>query len=892
MSAALGFGALAVAQVMHGGAFQIGEIGGRTDGEQLLIALHTLGYALILIGVVGGLRPSAAASAPVVVALEEPAALAPAATALLLSLVTLAAAGRSGNKALRRLALAAFLLSISEALTAFAPDHRFGSGGFDRAAYAAHGIKVLAYFALASWLWSGVRSSIRTRFVAAFGALLLIVVLTLATSLTGVISSNVEDEELVRVQNQIDIALADVDRSTVELKDLAERFASGSDLQERVASRSGLGALAQGSVSGDENDIFEIDLIIITGPRGEQLAFAGEGPGAKGPRSRSSPLDGADIVSILGSPVVTEVTQEGLPVAASVVRVGDTLPILAAARVEGQVAGRTVGVVILGRYLDNNTVETIGGGAKATLIVGRNKIVGSTLPRSAEARDILPRTAREELAAGLPVTLRQTLGDESYFAAARQLVSSEGQPLGAYLVLSSPGDIVATTRESVTRTLFIVALGVGAVALVLAWLSGRRITRPIQVLTAAARDVREGDLTARAEVSGEDEVGQLGETFNEMTASLVRMTDDLREAAREERSLRARIETIIESMADGLVAVDASGDVLAFNREAEKLTGIKADSAVHKSVRKLLDIRNAQGERIDVPIYDVGPGSMDGVFVWRLVGDPVPIAITSAVLQGVDGESIGAVAVLRDMSREREIERMKSEFLANISHELRTPLTPIKGYAEILARKDVPPDKAKKFIGGILESTQRLERIVGLLVDFSAMEAGRLSPRNVPIDVGAIIKELCEQSSERSPQHNVIAEVEKDLPQVMGDERLLRRSLEEVLDNAVKFSPDGGTIRVEAEAQSIDNGDGAKRHVGISVIDEGIGIPPEDLPRIFSDFQQLDGSETRTYGGLGLGLAFVHRIVEAHSGTIHVESEVDEGTRLAISLPAAQSDIA
>jgi len=261
--------------------------------------------------------------------------------------------------------------------------------------------------------------------------------------------------------------------------------------------------------------------------------------------------------------------------------------------------------------------------------------------------------------------------------------------------------------------------------------------------------------------------------------------------------------------------------------------------------------------------------------------------VTSAVLPGEEGEVAGAVAVIRDMTREREIERMKSEFLSNISHELRTPLTPIKGYAEILTNKEVPADKVKKFTQGILDSTARLERIVELLVDFSAMEAGRLAPKSTPVNIGELVRKLGEETEERTPRHDVVMDIKSRLPKVVGDERLLRRSLEEILDNAVKFSPQGGTIRLEVKGVAKGNGQGKRRGVSVSISDEGIGIEPENLKRIFSDFHQLDGSETRAYGGLGLGLAFVQRIIEAHDGQVDVDSRPEEGTRFTVTLPGA-----
>ncbi|MCA1708462.1 MAG: cell wall metabolism sensor histidine kinase WalK, partial [Actinobacteria bacterium] len=470
------------------------------------------------------------------------------------------------------------------------------------------------------------------------------------------------------------------------------------------------------------------------------------------------------------------------------------------------------------------------------------------------------------------------------------LQSDDGFAVG-YLVLSSPSRLVTTARETVTRTLFLVALGVGAIVLLLAYYSGSRITRPIQTLTETARRIREGDLKAQADVAGEDEVGQLGETFNEMTTSLFRMTNDLRQAARDEHQLRAQVEAIIESMADGLVAVGADGTVIAFNREAEQITGLRAKSVTGKPIRKVLDARDSQGEKVPLPIFELAEGSVGGVFIQRKGADPVPVSIVCAALRTEEGETDGGVAVVRDMTREREVERMKSEFLSNISHELRTPLTPIKGYAEILDKKEVPAAKVKQFTRGILESTAKLERIVELLVDFAALEAGRLSPRSASVDIAAIVEKLASDWERRTPRHTVVAEVDDKLPKVTGDERLLRRSLEEILDNAVKFSPEGGTISLAVHSEARHNGNERRRKVRsveVTVSDEGIGIPEEDMSKIFSDFHQLDGSETRSYGGLGLGLAFVRRIIEAHDGTVSVDSELDHGTRLTVSLPAAK----
>ncbi|MDQ3953014.1 MAG: cell wall metabolism sensor histidine kinase WalK, partial [Actinomycetota bacterium] len=801
-----------------------------------------------------------------------------------LSVMALAAA--RVEHAMRRLAGAALLIAVAEALTASVPGEVYGTGDVDSLSYLAHGLRVGGYLLLGAWLWTGIRSSIRTRFVASFVALLVAVVLGLSTALTGVISSNVERNELERVKEQARATARSIQEGEVE--DLLEVMSATTGNPQTEAQIVAKMRAGNDRLAGELAEVLPAADFVIVDPSDSELSSAGDEPmlpmtGRKGPKGRTLGVN--DAVTVMGTQVAEDClafrTLGGLE------RAGGWLVILA-----GKQFGdpeNPAGCVVAGQWIDAFAMEALSNRLRPTRasLVVNGQTVASRLPASVPRGRLIPRLTRADIeTTGEAASAQQTLGERSFYSGFAALERPNGDVIGE-IVLSSPAEIVSQTREGVTRILFVVAMAVGAIAMVLAWLSGRRITRPIQQLTATAGRVREGDLSAQASVAGEDEVGRLGETFNEMTASLVRMTDDLRAAAVEESRLRSRIETIMQSMADGLVAVDGDKRVLAFNREAESLTGLTARQVIGKPVEKVLEARDPQGEPVRLPIFDLAEGAVGGVTLKRKGGDPVPVAVTSAVLRGDGGQVAGGVAVVRDMTREREVEKMKSEFLSNISHELRTPLTPIKGYAEILSRKEVPAEKSKQFVKGILDSTARLERIVELLVDFSAMEAGRLAPRSTPIDLGEVVAKLAAEWEKKTPRHEVVAEVSDKLPQVVGDERLIRRSIEEVLDNAVKFSPHGGTIRLEARtATSTTNG--RRRQVEVCVSDQGIGITPEDLPKVFSDFHQLDGSETRAYGGLGLGLAFVQRIVEAHAGTITVESEPDQGTTFTISIPAAR----
>ena len=881
--AAAGFGALAAAQVLHGGAFA------ESDADQTLTVLKTLGLALILIGVVGA---AGRASAGLVVAQPSPATnrtldFAPAIAAGAVALMAFAVSVRS-SKELRRLGFGMIALGIAEAsiLVADSANTARLVGGPE---LFSHLMRTTGYLLVAAWLWTGVRSSIRTRFVASFVTLLVTVVLALSSAITGVIANNVEKSELDRVSGQIENverllvrtnrqAIAQQARLTTESTVVRDAVAAGGDA-------SGTADQVQ------QSPLFDADTVVLMNANGKLLGYAGNAGSISA--AKTEELREEDVVTILGSGPV-QVVVASAPDSADLVRIGDSAALIGVARVpHPTIPNRVTGVIALVDFLDTLSVadikETVGTGA--SLVIGE-KVKATTLGRDVGPSDLVSPAAEEELefdSDGI-VSSPLSLSGATYYSAATALESEDGFLVG-YLVLSSPSRIVTDAREGVTQILFLTAMAVGAVVLVLAYYSGSRITRPIQMLTETAQRIREGDLKARAEIAGEDEVGQLGETFNEMTASLFRMTNDLRQAARDEHQLRAQVEAIIESMADGLIAVGAGGKVFAFNREAEQLTGLRAKSVMGKAVEKVLDARDAQGTKVTLPIFELAEGSVGGIFIQRKNGDSIPVSVVSAALRTEEGDTDGGVAVLRDMTREREVERMKSEFLSNISHELRTPLTPIKGYAEILDKKEVPPAKVKQFTRGILESTVKLERIVELLVDFAALEAGRLSPRSASVDIAAIVEKLAADWEERTPRHHVVADVAKRLPKVVGDERLLRRSLEEILDNAVKFSPQGGTITMAVESPARKNGDERRsrnRSVEVTVSDEGIGIPEADVSKIFSDFHQLDGSETRTYGGLGLGLAFVRRIIEAHDGTVSVTSEVDGGTHLTVSLPAAK----
>jgi PAS domain S-box-containing protein len=473
---------------------------------------------------------------------------------------------------------------------------------------------------------------------------------------------------------------------------------------------------------------------------------------------------------------------------------------------------------------------------------------------------------------------------DDQFVAVRPVLSSDRRPVVA-LVAAYPTEILVDTRETLFRTLFLIALGGTMLALVFAALVGDRIGSGVRQLTVAAEEIQRGNFSVRAGIVSDDEVGVLGSAFDSMATSIEEKTGELREAADAETRLRNRLEAVVAGMGEALVAVDAGGHITDFNQAAEELVGISADEARGKSADQVLKVTSDDGDDLGSRLRKPLPRrwTVTGVIQQR-DGTIVPVALSAGTLRGPAAEMAGGVFVLRDLRREREVERMKTEFLSHVGHELRTPLAGVLGHSEILLRRELPPDKRRVSYEEIMKSGRRLERVVEMLEFFASAGAGRIRLRQEPVDVRAVLDDVVARwNTKVGKPHSITRRVSRGVPPVEADRRWLTLSLEELLDNAVKFSPNGGKISVTAAV----NGKGRHPEVEITVADHGKGMTPEEQELAFSDFVQGDGSDTRSYGGLGLGLALVKRVAEAHGGAVRVESRPGKGSKLSIVLPGA-----
>jgi PAS domain S-box-containing protein len=736
-------------------------------------------------------------------------------------------------------------------------------------------------------LWVAARRSLATKISAVAGVLLVVVVLILSGALSTVLTDNVSEQALKRASSRAELEAELISEQADDAVGLAGFLARIFETSggAREAIKIGDIAALQAILSGLQQNYTKFDFLAFFGPDQNLMA--------------SSLKEGAGVTilqNLAGSATVQEAFQGTLSAAAGGIETtsNDGLVAVGIDLIEfpddrgtpTQWGALALGSFINDRYLSNRRTGDDRQESNLTIIIPSGKVVTNFPGGLGEERAPLDGEADDQLLVDVFDKKEAPQGtgtfrDEDILYAVEPIPGPADAPRAA-VVVSLAGSVVADAQASLFRTLFLVALGAAAIALALAAFAGSRLGGPLRRLAGVAEQISQGDLTVRSGLRSADEIGLLGGSFDEMAGSIERMTGDLRES-------QAQMEAVLHSMADGLVAASPLGLVSMMNPAAEQMLGVRASREIGKPVASVLRARDRSGgsldDRFEMPDFQA----------WRAVGtvqhrdQQLPVALAGAPIRNESGGVLGAVYVMRDLRPEMEIERAKTEFLSNISHEMRTPLTPIKAYAGMLKRdlnmpegRRLTPERVDNFLEEILESSERLERTIDILVSFAQMEAGKLVLRHEMIDVPGLVTEVCARWRSRVEKHRV-EELVSDRPRVMADRKLLERSLDELIDNAIKFSPKGGAVSVRAHI--VGEGDG--RSVEFSVTDQGIGISPENMDNMFKEFIQGDGTATRAYGGLGLGLPFVQRVVKAHGGRIDASSEPGRGSTFEFQIPIA-----
>ena len=426
------------------------------------------------------------------------------------------------------------------------------------------------------------------------------------------------------------------------------------------------------------------------------------------------------------------------------------------------------------------------------------------------------------------------------------------------------------------RTLLIAGFLVAA-GLFLAFLLAQRIVGPLRRLTESTIRIASGDLNARVTVDSSDEVGVLATEYN-------RMADNLRQLRNSDmgRLLMAQqtTEAAIDSLFDPVIVTDAEGRVTKLNPAAEEIFGSENEnSGMHVGeVARDVRIAGAVAETLESQQPVAGEG-MSAVLPLAVAGSERAFRLRTTPMRDNDHRLLGAVTLLEDVTHLREIDRLKSEFIATASHELRTPLTSVQMGVHLLLERAAGEltDKQVEVLSACREDCERLDKLMRDLLDLSRIEAGESKPTLEPVRTRDLInnaaKELRPQVESKGLDFEVEAPV--DLPTVKVDRSQVERVLSNLVVNAMRYTKHG-EIKISARPRGSS--------VAVSVSDTGSGIPQEYLPHIFDKFVQVPGVAT---GGAGLGLAISRLIVEAHGGQISVQSEPGKGSTFMFTLPVS-----
>ncbi len=452
----------------------------------------------------------------------------------------------------------------------------------------------------------------------------------------------------------------------------------------------------------------------------------------------------------------------------------------------------------------------------------------------------------------------------NYKSIAIPIISPNNELQGAIYMIADMSE-VNESLENIKSILTTATIWALCVTVLLGTLLAKTITGPIKEVTTKAEMLAKGDFGQIIPVKSDDEIGQLTEMFNFLT---IRLKDTLDEMYSEKN----KVETILTHMTDGVIAVNASGTVLHANPAAFKLLNVDKDEI--KDTR-FDDIMNSL--KLEISTKDLFEGiQLNNSLI--SVGKNI-IKFNMVSFNNEKNEAAGAILVLQDVTEQERLDRMRKEFVANVSHELRTPLTTIKSYTETLLDGALDSKELSvKFLKVIDSESDRMTRLVKDLLQLSRLDYDKTQWNMRNINISHTVEDCVYKMDMSAQQKNQTLSFEgnNEIVEIEGDKDRMEQVIINILSNAIKYTPENGIIKVSLERQM--------DHVLIKVVDNGIGIPKEDLPRLFERFYRVDKARSRMMGGTGLGLSIAKQIVEAHNGEIKINSEYGKGTCVIISI--------
>ncbi|MTK14188.1 MAG: HAMP domain-containing protein [Clostridiaceae bacterium] len=385
------------------------------------------------------------------------------------------------------------------------------------------------------------------------------------------------------------------------------------------------------------------------------------------------------------------------------------------------------------------------------------------------------------------------------------------------------------------------------------------IVRPIRNLEFTTSRIAQGELYRRVNIYSNNEIGQLGKTFNNMA-------DKLQETIKDSLDKQNKLEAILRSMDSGVIAIDKNSKVIMINPYAKRIFGINKDIIGEN----LMDnIRDFEFEDI---FNNINDEYRELKILWPKERE---LRVRTAdIIRGK--EKIGTVAVVTDITDIKRLENMRSQFVANVSHELKTPLTSIKGFAETLKYVDDPVNR-EKFLAIINDEADRLTRLINDILTLSNIE-NEIDEKVEEIKVNDIVKDVYYLMKNTADKKNIrLLTAVEDVPNLLGNSDRFKQMIINLVDNAIKYTDNNGTVKVGTKYEN--------KECIIWVEDTGVGIPKGHIKRLFERFYRVDKARSRVQGGTGLGLAIVKHIVMAFNGIIEVESEVNKGSKFVVKIP-------
>ncbi len=506
--------------------------------------------------------------------------------------------------------------------------------------------------------------------------------------------------------------------------------------------------------------------------------------------------------------------------------------------------------------------------SRVTLIRADGVVLGDSDQDPATMENHLGRPeVQQALSQGVGVSTRysQTLGYDMMYAAVPVEVNGKTVAIARAALLLTR---VQASGDRLRNTLVIASAITALLAMLLAVLIAERIARPIRRLTRAAERVAEGDLNTRLFLTTRDEVGQLAVAFNHMA-------DQLHEKVTTLGGERSRLAAVLERMADGVLITDGGGHVQLINPAACRLLNITQENALGRSFAQV--VRNYRLIELWQACCNEGKEQIAAVETDRL-----GLFLQAIVTPFHEANSSGYLVILQDLTQIRRLETIRRDFISNISHELRTPLAALKALVDTLrdgALED--PPAAERFLNRMETEVDALTQMVQELLELSRIESGRAPLRLARVPVADVVLPPIEHLRPQAERAGLTLTVTlpPDLPPLQADAERIQQVVTNLVHNAVKFTPSSGQVNVWAERSG--------NEIVIKVQDTGVGIPSDDLPRIFERFYKAD--RARSGGGTGLGLAIARHIIQAHGGRIWVESVEGQGSTFYFSLPLASS---